>query len=181
MAKCDCCGCVLVDDYGTSTVSGQGTAADPFVVSRVDPAFVRPAVKITRITTLATVNNTPEPVPFTAETFDTDNMWVVGSPTRITFRTAGIFQFGAIWQWPSNTTGRREALWRFTPVSGSGAVTLINESVATSTGFFDRQLNYQWHFEVGDYVELLVTQSSGGALNLQKAEAWAVYMGRFVP
>lgn len=180
MSRCDCCGCVLEDDYGTSTVAGTGTFDDPFTVTRVDPAFVRPAVKVTRSILANVPNNTPTEVPFTTEVFDTNAMWIVGTPTRITFQTRGIFQFGAYWTWPANTTGRREGLWRYTPANGSGAVTLINESVATSGNVFRRQLNYQWFFEIGDYVELLVTQSSGGLLNLDAADAWAVYMGRKV-
>lgn len=178
--RCDCCGCVLVDDYGTSTVTGAGTEADPYMVTRVDPDFIRPAVRITRVTTLATTNNTPETVPFTAEVFDTDNMWDVGNPTRITFNTAGVYSFGANWQWPSNTTGRRGGDWFYTPFNGVPPFELIEEDVQTTSGVFRRQLNYQWFFQVGDYIELDVTQSSGGALNLNAASAWAVYHGRKV-
>lgn len=180
MARCDCCGCVLEDDYGTSTVSGDGTADDPFVVTRVDPAFVRPAVKLSRGTLASVPNNTPTVIPWATEVFDTDNMWVIGSPNRITFRTRGIFQFGAQWQWPNNVTQLRGAEWYHTPIATGVAVRLINELTDPPANVFQRQLNYQWYFEVGDYIELYLMQSSGGALNLDSANAWAVYMGRFV-
>lgn len=180
MARCDCCGCVFEDDYGTSTVAGTGTFDDPFTVTRVDPAFVRPAVKLSRTTLASVPNNTPTEVPWVTEAFDTDTMWVVGNATRITFRTRGLFQFGARWQWPSNTTGLRGAEWILVPAATGIDVPLIDELTDPPSGAFNRQLNYQWYFEVGDYIELLLTQSSGGALNLDSADGWAVYMGRKV-
>lgn len=178
--NCSCCGCVLEDDYGTSTVSGDGSHADPYTVTRVDPAFVRPAVRITRAGALASVpNGTVTNVPFTAEVFDTNNMWVVGTPERITFQTAGIYSFGFSWIWPSNTTGKRLGYVIYFPISG-GSSTLIDEEVQTTTGDLRRQLNYQWYFSVGDYIRLDVAQQSGGALNLSSAIGWAVYHGRKV-
>lgn len=179
--RCDCCGCFIEEDYGTTTVAGSGTHEDPFTVTRVDPAFVRPAVRITRAAVLPSVpNNTITPVPFTAEVFDTDNMWSVGTPTLITFNTPGIYQFGANWIWPSNTTGQRFGFWIYTPVAGP-SVTMIDETVQTTGGDLRRQLNYQWHFSAGDTIRLDVAQTSGGALNLNSAVAWAVYIGRYVP
>lgn len=178
--RCDCCGCVIEADYGTTTVSGSGTSEDPFTVTRVDPAFVRPAVRVTRAGALAAVpNNTPTPVPFTAEVFDTDNMWSALTPDRITFNTAGVYQFGANWIWPSNTTGQRFGFWVYVPIVGP-AVSLIDETVQTTTGDLRRKLDYQWHFAAGDYIRLDVAQTSGGALNMSSAIAWAVYMGRKV-
>ena len=178
--KCDCCGCVFDDDYGTSTVSGEGTADDPFTVTRVDPAFVRPAVKLSRTTLASVPNNTPTEVPWVTEVFDTDSMWSAGNPTRITFNTAGMYQFGAQWQWPLNVTQLRGAEWILVPGGTGSDVVLIEELTDPPGAVFNRQLNYQWHFEVGDFIELLVNQNSGGALNLDSANAWAVYMGRYV-
>ena len=178
--RCDCCGCVLEPDYGTTTVAGSGTAADPFTVTRVDPAFIRPAVRITRAAALASVpNNTPTTVPFTAEVFDTDTMWDVGNPNYIVFQKAGIFSFGYSWIWPSNTTGQRLGAIVYEPIVGA-ASTLINETVQTTSGDFRRQLSYQWFFQIGDRIRLDVTQVSGGALNLNSAIGWAVYHGRKV-
>lgn len=180
MSRCDCCGCQFADDYGTSTVSGSGTSADPFTVTRVDPAFVRPAVRVTG-GTVASVPNQATPltvVPFNTEVFDTDNMWVIGSPTRLTLQRTGFYVFGAEILWPSNATGNRIMEWRHTPISGSGAVALLDNRNDAPSGDYSRQLNYQWYFTAGDYLELYVGQVSGGALNMTSSIAWAVYIGR---
>ena len=179
MSTCDCCGCLLVDDYGTTTVAGTGTQEDPYSVTRIDPAFIRPAVRVTRASTLATVNNTPITVPFTAEVFDTDTMWIGGNPNYITLQKAGVFSFGFSWIWPSNTTGLRYGWIVYEPIAAP-AIELIDEIVQTTTGDFRRQLNYQWYFQIGDKIRLDVAQSSGGALNLTSAIGWAVYHGRKV-
>lgn len=178
--RCDCCGCVLESDYGTSTVAGSGTTTDPFTVTRTDPAFIRPMARVTRVAVLGGVpNNTPTPVPFDTEVFDTDMMWVIGTPTLITFQKAGLFSFGASWSWPSNTTGQRFGF--LTVFRGATVITTINEAVQTTTGDLRRQLNYQWYVEIGDTLRLDVAQTSGGALNLNSGVAmWALYHGRKV-
>lgn len=178
--RCDCCGCQIESDYGTSTVSGAGTAEDPYTVTRVDPAFVRPALRVTRAAVLAAVpNNTPTSVPFDTEVFDTNNMWVIGTPQYITFQTAGVFSFGFGWIWPSNTTGKRYGFITYEPVSG-GAISFIDEEVQTTTGDLRRKLEYQYFFQIGDRIRLDVAQTSGGALNLTSAVGWAIYHGRKV-
>lgn len=178
MSKCDCCGCSITDDYGTSTVTGEGSLDDPYQVSRVDPAFVRPMVRITAPVQAGIANNTPTLVSFNTEVFDTDNMWVIGSPTVITIRTAGLWVFGASSVWPGNTTGNRFMFWQYT--SPSGSITLIDSARDATTGDMGFELNYQWHFEVGDILSLQVAQTSGGALNHNSANAWFCWVGRFV-
>lgn len=178
MSRCDCCGCVVQADYGTSTVAGTGTIADPFMVTRVDPAFVRPMVRVTGGVMAAVPNNTPTAVIYGTEVFDTNNMWVIGQPTRITFQTRGFYLFGSRVIWPSNLTGNRISTWRYTPANGSGAVNFVSSQSDAPSGDLNKQLNYQWYFEIGDYIELLVTQVSGIALNLNSSSAWAVYTGR---
>lgn len=179
MSKCDCCGCQVADDYGTSTASGTGTAADPFMITRVDPAFVRPMVRVTGGVIAAIPNNTPTPVPFSAEIFDTDNMWVIGNPTIITIQTAGFFIYGSRVVWPSNNVGNRHSFITHFPVSGPAVGSITNQDNAP-TGDYDRQLNYQSYFSVGDQLRLDVAQVSGGALNLTASVFWAVYIGRKV-
>src|SRR5688572_32190137 len=94
MAKCDCCGCVITEDYGTSQVVGTGSSDDPFVVSMVDPAWVRPAARVRRTTDQLISNSIFVPISFDTEVFDTGNFWVIGSPTLFTISEAGMYAFG---------------------------------------------------------------------------------------
>lgn len=179
-SRCDCCGCVIEADYGTSSVEGSGTAADPFTVSRVDPAFSRPRVKVTSGVVAAVPNNTPTNIPFTTEVFDTNNMWVVGTPDRITFQTAGMYIIGARITWASNITSNRSTIITHVPLSLI-SYTLYSDLVNAPSGDFARPLTYAYHFEAGEYINIAGLQQSGGALNIQSTEAWAVYVGRYAP
>lgn len=183
MATCNCCGCSLADDYGTSTVEGSGSFDDPYSVTMVDPNFTRPLVRATALSsdtqTISTA--TPTAVNFATEAFDTDTMWAIGQPSRIVFQTTGIFTFGAEWVWPSSATpGIKSAFWRL-----NGATQLVSERVdggaSAAMGELRRQLNYVYPFNAGDYVELIVTQTSGGNLVIGNRSAWAMFVGKRNP
>jgi hypothetical protein len=103
---------------------------------------------------------------FDSERWDNDTIHSTSSNTgRLTATTAGIYMISAGVQWASNSTGNRELLIKLndttyildkncTAVTGAG--TLMNVTT-------------QYNLAAGDYVELVVYQDSGGALNIVTA------------
>lgn len=176
--RCDCCGCVVADDYGTSVVTGSGTADDPYQVSPTDTSFVRPMVRVTQ-DTQSIPNNTPTVVTYDSAVFDTNTMWSGANPSRITFQTAGLYVFGSRWDWAFNVTGLRNAYWAYTNLAAVTTTLIDAHRDATGSGVNRMNLPYQWYFQAGEYIALEVEQSSGGNLSVGPVFSWACWLGNF--
>jgi len=186
MARCDCCGCEIASDYGTSTVVGDGSAATPFTISKIDPNWQRPHARVRRTTTQSiTPSGTFNAISFDTEVFDFGGFWVVGSPTLFTIPEDGMYIFGGCGIWAANATGTRELGIRKngtdiimvcdSPPDGTNGATMTPRAHVT----------YQSPLVAGNTLELVARQESGGALNMT-AEAddsivfWIVYAGKKV-
>lgn len=187
MAVCDCCGCEIVDDYGTSLVTGEGTRDDPFVVSMVDDTWLRPAVRIRRTTN----QSIPTGAAFTAVSFDSEvfdqgtgsNMWVVGSPTLITIPENGIYVFGGCGQWPVSPGFTRELGIRLNGTTILQLNDIIDDPFGGDIQY--QHVTYQERLVAGNTLELVARQETAGAMNLvAQADVttvfWCFYAGRYV-
>lgn len=105
---------------------------------------------------------------FNTERFDNDTMHSTSSNTgRITFTTAGRYYVAACVQFAVNATGnvRRVA------IRLNGA-TIIADKTVTPVGGSNATIvpiSTSYDFAAADYVEVLVYQDSGGALNVEAA------------
>ena len=177
-----CCGCHLVTDYGTSIVGGDGdSAATPYTVSMIDPEFNRPIVKIRRTAAQTIPNNTATAVTYTATVFDTNGMFDLGNPTRLTIPITGLYLMGLYYEWPVSANTAREVFFRL-----NGSMELDRQSlISANAAVPNHQQNhvYPWFFSAGDYVETLAFQTSGGDLALGVATFptfWMTYLGKKV-
>jgi hypothetical protein len=68
--------------------------------------------KVYRSTDQSIPNSADTSISFSTETTDTNNMWVVGSPTILTIPYAGLYVFGGHLSYAANATGRRETRLR---------------------------------------------------------------------
>jgi hypothetical protein len=103
---------------------------------------------------------------FNSERYDTDSMHSTSSNTsRITFNTAGTYDLDLNIRWASNTTGYRQAYFRMngTTIIAMDHKNPVNGDVTTQS------LSTQYDFVVGDYIEVIVFQNSGGSLNVDSA------------
>lgn len=99
-----------------------------------------------------------------SEDFDTDNMHsTVSNTSRLTCNTAGVYQITANVNFASNSGGERLLILL---LNGTTSIARTRES-ADATGETDMNLARLYRLAVGDYVEVQVYQSSGGALNVQ--------------
>lgn len=121
----------------------------------------------TLVTTVVTL------VSWDSVDWDTDGMFSLAFPTRITARTAGLYAVGAWYSWDVNSAGQRGLLLRRTAKSGvisvfpnvgvlneGGDVTAVGSGLRTTSGpmWFDMVL------QAGDYVEVFVSQFSGSTI-----------------
>lgn len=107
------------------------------------------------------LNVTQTVLSFDTEHYDTDNMHsTVTNSSRITVNTAGKYQFGTNVQIQSNSSGFREVFLR-----KNGSVLIAYNLLAPANGNVTiANLTTTDTFIVGDYVEVVVYQNSGGTL-----------------
>lgn len=109
-------------------------------------------------------NNADTAITFTAESFDTDGMWDPGNPTRITCVEDGFYYITCNTFWNANAVGVRRARIRL----NGGATILVGDSrmAVTTAGIQTDQSapKSAWQAAVGDFIELVCFQTSGGNL-----------------
>jgi len=132
----------------------------PLITVRL-PLEMTPSARVYRDTTQAIPNGIWTPISFNQERWDTDNIWVLTSPTRLTCRTAGLYHITGHVGFAANNNGWRQievvlnALTSWGPQGGPPKTTYW--TILTTTT--------QLYLQIGDYIELQVFQDSGGALN----------------
>lgn len=121
-----------------------------------------PTVSLRRDASFNLTNAANTTISWDIEEWDTDNMWVIGSPTRITINTPGIYVVTANALITSNATGLRELNFL---VNGAvvGAVNANNAVNGTNHG---ATLSRTWKLGIGDFLETRIFQNSGGTLTI---------------
>jgi hypothetical protein len=108
-------------------------------------------------------NATDTTLNFNSERADTDVIHdnVTNNP-RLTCKTAGVYYIVAGIGFASNTTGRREVFIRL-----NGATQIASAILPAASGVITRipPIGTLYPLAVNDYVEVIVNQTSGGALN----------------
>jgi len=87
-------------------------------------------------------------------------MWVVGTPTRLTCVTAGVYAISGHLQWATVATGVRGI-----GIYLNGATFVATDSEAGSAASNWQSIATIFPLVVGDYLQLMGYQSSGAALN----------------
>lgn len=108
-------------------------------------------------------DSTVTALTFNTERFDTDGIHSTTSNTsRLTCRTAGVYHMDAHVEFASNSTGERQLLLKL-----NGTTFIAADSRAAINGNPTKaSIPTTYQLVVGDYVEVFVFQSSGGALNV---------------
>lgn len=106
-------------------------------------------------------NTTWTYIPFNTVHIDTDGMANLGAnPTRISIRTAGVYQVGCVIQWETDGGGYRRATIRLNRLS---YVDRDNRTPPPGVATVNHCINL-YEFEVGDYIEVRVYQNSGAVI-----------------
>jgi len=142
------------------SVTDAGAGSTVTVAQKDTSARVRHSVNV------SIANNTVVVLPFDTELFDTDTLHDVSvNNSRLTVNTAGKYLFGAIINWASNTTGFRVVNLRVNGTAGVGP-----SRVAVNAGSPEpvQIPNTVSELAANDFIEVIVLQNSGGALNVLK-------------
>jgi hypothetical protein len=116
-------------------------------------------------------NSSSTSLQFANEVSDTDNMFTVGQPDRITVHTAGWYVVSGYIDWAADVDGYRRI--RLNTPSNNGVVdgdfTAEEVSAVTVAAESTRQtITGIRHFIAGDTIGFRVSQTSGGALSVDE-------------
>lgn len=134
-----------------------------------------PACRVRNTVDIPISNNTATALTFGAERWDTDSMHSTTTNTgRITINTAGLYNVYACVEFEPNNSGYRSAWFR---VNGSSIIGAGTVSAAASSAGTNVVVATTWRFTAGDYIELLVQQTSGGSIDVQAVANYSPEFG----
>jgi hypothetical protein len=147
-------------------------AADANAIDNgVHEAMLQPAVRVTHNAAQSITTATATALAFNTERYDQ----VAGAAStmhdtatnnsRLTCRYVGIYEIKANVRWASNGTGQRDVGIRLNGTTFIG----YENAVANSGSVHIQEVSTQYALAVNDYVECVVTQTSGGGLNIDLA------------
>lgn len=153
----------------TATAGNVATAASWNTSVRDNIEFLHdpPAARVYNSVNLSIPHNTATALTFNSERYDNDNIHDTGSNTsRLTCRTAGKYHCFASVDFASHSGGERYLLLRLngtTPIVSQTSPAMITSGLPT-----DLHVSTDYPLIVGDYIEVVVWQATGGALNVVK-------------
>lgn len=112
-------------------------------------------------------------IPFTTLRWDTDSMWSSGSPTRLTVRTPGKYRIGACVHM-TGWAGQTGFFDLGIKVNGTPIGTQSRVPVPSGTNGTSLWADQDWDLQVGDYVEVQVTNNANAnTTTYQAPNTWA--------
>jgi len=106
-------------------------------------------------------NNALTALTFSTVTFDQAEFWAIANPSRLTIASPGVYWISGLVRFAVNATNERAISIRL-----NGLTTLKTFSNQASAASEPRiSVDELYPLVAGDYVEIIVYQNSGGALN----------------
>lgn len=162
---------LLVRDVGAATDKDK-KAPWSLVKSTLQGVIV--GARLTNTVTISIPNVTETTVTFDQERFDTNALHSTSINTgRLTAPVAGKYLIFANVVFLANATGERVALVRL----NGGTANIAYGNNMPGSGFASINLATVYSLAAGDYVELRVFQSSGGALTIGKQSEYSPEFG----
>lgn len=161
---------------------GVFTGGNDVSSSELNDAFAPPHCRIRNTGAAQSIPNNSS----TALTFNTDTEDVGGchdtavNTSRITAPAGGDGWWGFMTnvEFPANATGHRQLSLR---VNGSVFIASTSDPTPSGTNVTRLQVSTEYRLAVGDYVEAIVYQNSGGALNANVGNEYTpVAVGRWI-
>jgi hypothetical protein len=142
--------------------------ADGCVAFIYDGAPIHPCARVSNTADQSIPHATLTALAFDTERFDTDGIHdTVTNNSRLTCKTAGKYQITAQVRWQSNATGYREIRIR---LNGTTQICIVRQG---AHGLDMQVVTTLYDLGVDDYVEVMVYQNSGGALNVEKVAQYS--------
>ena len=126
-----------------------------------------------RTSTLSVANSTDTTVTWQDATGNGLGWWSAGTnPTRVTARAAGRYSASCFSRWAANGTGYRTAEIRLNGTTLIGRGAHISAAAGAPTQF--SVVSPPLDLAIGDYLEVIVFQNSGAALDLAHQNAYSI-------
>lgn len=145
----------------TGTTISKSTFGDP-VLAALNFLANRPHVSVRRDAAQTTPSGTEASVSWDVEEEDTDSMWTSGTPTRITFNTAGVYVVTYTLGITSHATGFRLLSLL---LNGSAAIGVETRPAVNGDNTFI-SLSRQYKFAATNYIEGRFNQNSGTTIGV---------------
>lgn len=154
---------------------GVFTASTPLTTFDLNDLFDKPRCAAHTGEDLVTIPNSENiTVPLDYEHFDVGGLHSTSSNSgRITIPAgcAGVYLLEGVVEWTLNTTGVRLA-WMY--LNGLSLIARSNE--VQISAFPTNRLAAIYSLDVGDFVEIVANQNSGGDLDVNKARLSAMWL-----
>lgn len=142
----------------------------------IEDAHLMPAVRVFHNANQSITTATLTALAFNSERYDTvggvasNQHDTVTNNSRLTCRYAGIYDISASVEFAANATGERDVRIRL-----NGTTYIGFQREPTNTASFSTIVNCTTDYQlaVNDYVECVVFQESGGALNVVASSNWS--------
>lgn len=132
----------------------------------LNDCFDPPRCRLTNSAAISLTNALTTAVTFDTEVFDEGGLHSTSSNTsRVTIPTggSGLYLIGASVEFAANATGVRDM---FIVLNGASSIGVMRSTTPSGTSTTRLATSTVYALNDGDYVELRVNQTSGGALNL---------------
>ncbi len=144
---------------------GIFVASNALPATELNDCFDPPRCRVYNSANISLTSGVATALTFDTEVEDTGAMHSTSVNTsRITIPSggAGWYRMGACVRFAANTTGYREV-----KIQANGSVDLVIQRVPNSGATDDSRVacHTEYPLVAGDYIELVATQNSGGALN----------------
>ena len=157
----------LVDLLRPDFVGNDGTASPTFTDEYLTGSHrqsISVGVRVYRNVNQLIGTGAATAISFTHQRWDDpdDDQWVIGTPTRLTCQFDGIYVVSGSIAWVNNIVGLRQV---YIYLNGVTSIAIQTE-LSITNNYFYQGVTTTYKLSVGDFVELLVFQDSGGNLNL---------------
>lgn len=162
--------------FGFTTPAGAPDIGGPGKVIRLG---IQASARVYRTTPQSIPQNVNTAISFDAERNDLPGWHDPANPTRLTAAVSGTFLVGCCVEWAASGL----AGGRYTSIKFGGTLNLASQGGGLGgSESIVHQVNTQVYMNAGEYVEIVVFQSTGGPLNVladiaQSPEAWLSKIG----
>lgn len=164
--------------YSSPATVSDGTTAPASwgnsVKAALDFLANPPSCRVRRTTAQSIPHSTDTVVSFDAARWNTNSFWVIGSPTRVTINTAGVYIMSFTGELPPFNDYTRG--FAYIRVNGATIVAVGPTSMTTNNvSGFEISVAGQWKFAAADYFEVFVAHSNtaAAARNLQSSGSYS--------
>ena len=155
---------ILVEDLGTAGAFDTVPISDGVGGLSM---FLPPSARVRHSVDQAIMDSTDTALTFDTEDFDTDTIHDGANPTRLTAVTVGKYVIYGQVHWEGNTSKQRAIFIR---LNGTTAISRVQSQATSDAVDPNRQMvATEFDLAVGDFVELIARQTSGGSLDVDAA------------